>query len=347
MLVYWSLFAYFALGTLFAQLKRGPGKTAQPMLVIGAMIIAVLIGFRYQVGADWITYRFIFQRAASADLFEVLRLGDPGYQGLNWLVQRAGIEIWLVNAICALIFVWGLFRFCLAQPVPWAAMMLAIPYIVIVVAMGYTRQGVALGILMAGLASFSKNGSPMRFAAYVFAAALFHRSAVVAFPLVALATNRNRAMNLMLAVAVSIMLYDFFLGDALDDYIENYIRTRYSSQGAAIRLAMNMVAVAVLWLLGRRLYFNEVEQKLWRNFAIASVLLVVLLLTVPSSTAVDRMSIYVMPLQIAVLARLPIALRTRMPAVTAIVLFCFAIQFVWLNFAQHSKYWMPYQLYPF
>ena len=346
MLIYWMLFAYFAAGTLFSQVKLGAPPSPRPMLGLGAFVVAVLIGFRYQVGADWITYKFIFQRAGSSDLFDVLGLGDPAYQGLNWLVQQAGLEIWLVNAVCALIFTWGLFRFCLIQPVPWAAALLAIPYTVIVISMGYTRQGVALGILMAGLASFSRNGSPMRFAAYVFAAALFHRSAVVAFPLVALATDRNRAMNLLLAIAVSIALYDFFLGDALDDYVENYIKTRYSSQGAAIRLAMNMVAAGALWLFGSRLRFGEVERRLWRNFAIASVLLVGLLIVLPSSTAVDRMSVYVIPLQIAVLARLPVSFRTRLPAVTAIIIYCFAVQFVWLNFAQHSKYWVPYQLYP-
>lgn len=346
MLVYWLLFAFFAAGALFAQVKLDAAPSPRPMLAVGAFIVAVLIGFRYQVGADWLTYKFIFQRAASADLFAVLKLGDPAYQGLNWIVQQMDVDIWLVNAVCALIFTWGLFRFCMAQPVPWAALLLAIPYVVVVVAMGYTRQGVALGILMAGLASFSRNASPIRFAAYVVAAALFHRSAVVAFPLVALATDRNRAMNLLLAIAVSIMLYDFFLGDALDDYVENYIKTRYSSQGAAIRLAMNMVAVGTLWLFGKRLRFNEVEWKLWRNFAIASVFLVVLLVVVPSTTAVDRMSIYVMPLEIAVLARLPLAFRTRLPAIVAIIAFCFAVQFVWLNFAQHSKYWVPYQLFP-
>ncbi|MCL6730142.1 EpsG family protein [Sphingomonas hankyongi] len=346
MLVYWLLFAYFAAGALFAQISRGPETAPRPMLAIGAMIVAVLIGFRYQVGADWLTYKFIFQRAARSDLLEVMRLGDPAYQALNWLVQQSGTEIWLVNAVCAVIFVWGLFRFCMVQPVPWAAVLLAVPYSVIVLAMGYTRQGVAVGILMAGLASFVRSGSPMRFAAYVFAAALFHRSAVVAFPLVALATNRNRAINLLLAIAVSIMLYDFFLGDALDDYIQDYIRTRYSSQGAVIRLAMNMVAVAVFWLLGRRLRFGEVEYRLWRNFCVGSILLVGLLVVLPSSTAVDRMSLYVIPLQIAVLGRLPIAFPSRLPATTAIVVYCFAVQFVWLNFAQHSKYWVPYQLFP-
>lgn len=316
------------------------------MFAIGAIFIACMIGFRYRVGADWFTYGLIFWDAGRREFLETITRGDPGYQAVNWAVSRSGGEIWLVNLICALIFTWGLFRFLVVQPRPWLGALVAIPYIVIVIAMGYTRQGVALGILMAGLASFTRGGSIMRFAAYVFAAALFHRTAVVAFPLAALATNRNRAMNLLLAVAVSILLYDFFLGDAMQDFVKNYIETRYSSQGAAIRLGMNMVVVAIFWMIGRRLQFSDLERRLWRNFAFGTVLMVVLLATVPSSTAVDRLSLYVIPLQIVVLSRLPLAFNARLPITVTVVAYMFAVQFVWFNFAQHSKYWVPYQLYP-
>jgi hypothetical protein len=38
------------------------------------------------------------------------------------------------------------------------------PYLAIVVAMGYTRQAVAIGLIMAGLASYFRDGSVLRFA---------------------------------------------------------------------------------------------------------------------------------------------------------------------------------------
>ena len=64
-------------------------------------------------------------------------------------------------------------------------MAVAVPYIVIVVAMGYTRQGAALGIIMAGLADYLRRESIMRLAAYIAFAATFHATAVLAFILVA------------------------------------------------------------------------------------------------------------------------------------------------------------------
>ena len=347
MLIYWALFGFFAVGTLITRPAQPGVPDRQPLLVLGAILTAVLIGLRYKVGADWRSYDFMFAYAARSDLARVLQLGDPGYQVLNWTVQQLGGELWLVNLACGAIFVWGLLRFCRAQPDPWLAAAIAVPYLVIVVAMGYTRQAVALGILMAGLAQFQRGGSTVRFAIYVAAAALFHKTAVVVFPLAALASTRNRFLNLLIAIAASILLYDMFLGDSMDKFIQHYIKTGYSSQGAAIRVTMNIVAALAFWVAGRRMQFTETEWKLWRNFSFAAVGFLVLLLVLPSSTAVDRMSLYIMPLQLAVLSRIPIALNSPFAGRAVVLSYLALVEFVWLNFAQHASFWVPYQFYPF
>jgi hypothetical protein len=217
---------------------------------------------------------------------------------------------------------------------------------VIVIAMGYTRQAVALGILMAGIATFMRGGSLLRFAGYVIVAALFHKTAVIAFPVVALATQRNRLANLLIVAAAGIALYDAFLGDAMDHFVKNYVDAHYSSQGAAVRILMNIIAAATFWIFGTNLKFSELEKKVWRNFAMASVVSLIGLMIIPSSAAVDRLSLYLIPLQIAVIARIPLLFRSRIFGIIPIVSYCFAVQFVWLNFAQFARLWGPYRLYP-
>jgi hypothetical protein len=216
---------------------------------------------------------------------------------------------------------------------------------VIVIAMGYTRQAVALGLIMAGIADFLRGGSVLRFGIYVAAAALFHKTAIVAFPVVALATERNRLVNMLIVLAGGILLYDLFLGDAMDNFVENYIRAAYSAQGAAIRIAMNMLAAAVLWLGRRKLELARVEWKVWRNFSLASVASLVFLVMSPSSAAVDRISLYIIPLQMAVLGRVPLIFKSRLFGTVLVASYCFAVEFVWLNFAQFSDAWVPYQLF--
>ena len=348
MLYYWILFFYFAAGAFIAQATETYHKRPKvsPLFIFGALITACLIGLRYRVGADWETYVFMFSRAGSLDFWRSLQIGDPGYQAVNWIVYNAGGDMWQVNLICGAIFTWGLLRFCAAQENPWLALLVSIPYTVIVVAMGYTRQAVALGILMAGLASYLKGSSPIRFVIYVVVAALFHKTAVVAIPLVAIGEGRNKLLNFVLILSVGVMLYDAFLGDAMDQFIQNYINREYSSQGAAIRVVMNLVAAALLFTLGHRLGFNERAYKLWRNFALASVAMLVLLFTLPSSTAVDRISLYLLPLQIAVLASVPKGLKSEFGGAVLVVGYMAAVQFVWLNFAVHSSYWVPYRFFP-
>jgi hypothetical protein len=71
------------------------------------------------------------------------------------------------------------------------------------------------------------------------------------------------------------------------------------------------------------------------------------LFVLPSSTAVDRMSLYIMPLQIAVLSRIPLALNSSFGGRAVVLAYVALVEFVWLNFAQHARYWVPYQVYPF
>ena len=83
--------------------------------------------------------------------------------------------------------------------------------------------------------------------------------------------------------------------------------------------------------------------------ALAALITVGVLLVSPSSTAVDRVALYLLPLQLYVFARLPDLLGQggkRRNWVLAVVGYYAVVLFVWLNFATHSKYWLPYQFYP-
>jgi hypothetical protein len=343
---YWALFAFFAAGAIIAGSFTGENvRRPGAIFAIGAVAMTLMIGLRYNVGGDWQTYEFMYYRAGPLAFADALSIGDPAYQAVNWVAYNFDGDVWLVNSICAIFFVWGLFRLCRTQPYPWLALLVAVPYAVIVIAMGYTRQAVALGLIMAGIADFLRGGSVLRFGIYVAAAALFHKTAIVAFPVVALATDRNRLVNMLIVLAGGILLYDLFLGDAMDNFVENYIRAAYSAQGAAIRIGMNMLAAAVLWLGRRKLELARVEWKVWRNFSLASVASLVFLVMSPSSAAVDRISLYIIPLQMAVLGRVPLIFKSRLFGTVVVASYCFAVEFVWLNFAQFSDAWVPYQLF--
>jgi hypothetical protein len=345
MLIYWALFAYFALGAWIDARREPDLHRRRPYWIIGGLLILVMIGLRYKVGADWVTYELIFRRASNLSFARAIDMGDPGYQALNWAVARLGADVWLVNLVCASLFTYGLFRFARLQPYPWLAVLVAVPYMVIVVS-NYTRQAAALGLVMAGLSALIRSGSLARFLVYAVLASTFHRTAVAVLPLAIFSRPRNRLLNVLGGLAVGFVMYDFFLADSMDQFVSNYIKTKYSSQGAAIRIAMEVLAASVFLVRRKRFEFPEHEDKLWLYFSLASFAALVALVVTPSSTAVDRLSIYLMPLQMVILSRVPFVYVSRGLGVMLVMAYSFTVELVWLNFAQHAKYWVPYHFYP-
>jgi hypothetical protein len=205
---------------------------------------------------------------------------------------------------------------------------------------------VAIGLILAGLAKIERT-SIFRIAVYVLLAVLFHKSAVVILPLVALAAARQRIMTGLLLFLLMAALYYAFVAGSVDKLITNYVDAEYSSQGAAIRVAMNLPPAIVYLFFQRRFLLSPIQQRLWRNFSLASFGCLVLLFYMDSSTAVDRLALYIIPLQLFVLSRLPEVFpdkgRANAQLVLGVLAYSAAIQFVWLTYATHAQYWLPYQ----
>ena len=90
-----------------------------------------------------------------------------------------------------------------------------------------------------------------------------------------------------------------------------------------------------------------VEELIWRKMSYATIALAAVFAVASASTVIDRLALYLLPLQLAVLPRIAGPLVAVRFAKVLIIVYCLAIQFVWLNFAAHSNYWLPYRVYPF
>jgi len=348
---YWLLFTLFAAGAV--QYDRGAEQQARRstvLLSLASLFVVAMIGLRYQVGGDWQVYLFIFNENRILNFAQMLSQDDPGYNLLNWVVSRLGAEIWLSNLVCGMLFCWGLVTFSKEQPNPWLAFVVAVPYLVIVVAMGYARQGVAIGLIMGAIVAWDK-GRIIRFGLCILLAATFHKTAVAILPLVALSGTRNRFATGAGVLIFGALLYRSFLSDHVDRLITNYVDTAYSSQGAGIRVAMNLVpAVIYLWLQDR-FDLTPSQRRMWRYMSFAALGTLALLIVLPSSTVVDRLALYLIPLQLFVFSRLPILFgrdgKTNGQMTLLVVAYAALLQFVWLNFAYHAEFWLPYKLWPF
>jgi hypothetical protein len=215
--------------------------------------------------------------------------------------------------------------------------------------MGYTRQGAAIGVEMAAIAAFQRNPSLIRFAAYMLLAAAFHKTAVIVFPLVALTVARNRFMVIGITALFAAILFYIFVYSSIDRMVENYVETDYEAAGAAVRILMTVVAAALFILLRNRLGLPENAQPLWRNFSYAAIVALAMVMLSSSTVVLDRLALYLIPLQIVVFSRIPLALnRTGKEnglVVLGVIGFYALVQFVWLQTAVNAIYWLPYKAY--
>lgn len=312
-------------------------------------VLSLFIGLRHEVGGDWFSYIPYLTRAEGRTFAEILPWGDPGYNALNLFFASHPFGIYGVNLVCAVIFSVGLVVFCRAQPRPFLALCLSIPYLVIVVAMGYSRQAVAIGIIMPALLAL-ESGRIRPFLALLTVAASFHSTALVmlafVLPAVPGRSLKTRAVRLLVLIIVGAALAQTFLTSNVDNFVQGYIEVAYQSEGAAIRVAMNLLPAILLLSSPKRFRLTFQQHRLWSAISLTAVGCAIALLILPSnSTAVDRISLYVIPLQLVVGSRLPSTglLGLRPSQLLIIVLsFCVAVEFVWLYFSNHSIYWLPY-----
>ena len=349
---YWLLFlvpafqAVSKLRLVRATLPRGRWPDLWRVIFL---LLALLIGLRHEVGGDWGSYLGHIEAAQSQTLAETLTSGDPADRLLGWVAAQAGLGVYLVNSVYGTLFTWGLLVFCRNQPRPWLALTVAVPYLILVVAMGYSRQGVAIGIIMLGLVALANN-SVFKFILWVALAATFHKSAVILAPLALFAGSRRWFLTLLWVGSTAALLFVLLLLDAVDSLLTGYIYAEYESSGAAIRVAMNALPAAIFLLLRKRFALPQAQCTFWTWMAWGALAFVVLLYISPSSTAVDRLALYWIPLQLFVWSRMPDALGRPGGAnafwVYAVVAYSAVVQFVWLFFATNAVYWLPYQLRP-
>lgn len=310
--------------------------------------LTILIGFRFEVGGDWHSYLSHINDMASVEFWNVFTRVEFSHWLINKIMLNLGLGITGVNVLYAFIFSGGLVAFASAQPRPWLVLACAIPYLVIVVGMGYSRQAVAIGFIFIAFLNL-RIGHNMRSLIFLLIGATFHSSVIVLLPLAALVINRNS--NIVIAIVLLIFFVTFkeTILSRFSALYEVYIEKQIThSSGATIRLSMNALAGLTFLYFRRSFSLNKLERRLWTVVSLASIAMIVGLFLTNYSTAFDRIGIYLMPLQLLIAGHLPgvlsISASQRAFVIFLMVFLYFLVQFVWLNYANNAQSWLPFQL---
>jgi hypothetical protein len=360
--IYVSAWIYWIPFVTFSLLSFAPAPRSRIWLYAAAVILIVWVGLRHDVGADWGAYLEKVEEARVHGLFFAIRDTDLAYAVLMWLGANGLGGIYFVNLVCAILAVAPLVAFCATRKNPALALLVATPYLISVVYMGYTRQGVAVGLGMLALLALERQRVAL-FLLAITMAALFHKAAVCLF-ILSPALFAGRWDRSMIARAFGIGIYAAALtallfwreagllswqylvatGDAampLAAGMES--NTRYHSQGAIVRIAQSLVAVAGFVIIARRSRLSPAELWLWS--LVSACILFLFVAAFFRSTLADRLSLFFLPLQIYAFSTLPHMFgRPVSHLVQGAIIVCFAASFwVWQFYSSDSAHWIPYQ----
>ncbi|MFN6933833.1 MAG: EpsG family protein [Tsuneonella sp.] len=349
MLIYWLLLAIPAAGSfLFA---RQPGHPEQPNSIIFLWFFiafyCLMAGLRHETGGDWATYWFMTHYIRNADLGQAMAFTDAGFGLVSYVSLRLGTDLYGINFFCAAALVIGCARLAWRTPSPWIALMSAVPYILIVIGMGYLRQAAAMGFILLSLVNLIERNW-VRGLIYFVCALLLHISAIVVVPVVALvAARRNPFLFLPIALFGAFAFFFLLSGKRMDQFEAGYIKQNYESAGALVRLLMNFVP-AVLFLMNRRRVLVPPDEKLlWTLVSWISIGFVVFFPLISATTALDRTGLFFAPLQIFVFGYFLQIMQAQGRAssiyILGLILYLIFVQLIWLFFAEHSYLWVPYK----
>lgn len=306
---------------------------------------ALFIGLRHEVGGDWINYIYAltYQRSVSfSDWFDFTRF-DVGYQIVAYVGSSFGLGIYGVNLLCGLIVMVSLAYFAKRQPYPWLTMLLAIPFFIIGINMGTVRQGLALSFSLVALTTL--NNSSRKYIFWIFLAFLFHKSSLA---MILLVFVKKFSLRTLVISLISLLAIYYLLKDirAISILLNSYLYDPdYQSEGAIIRILVSSMPAIGLLLFYKNL--NERFPDTWIYLWISIGTMILFILAPSFSTLADRLAYYTIPLQLAIWPRIIFVQKNQLikQYFTLSVMFGYlAMLYVWLNFANHSWAWIPYQM---
>lgn len=313
-------------------------------------ILILYVGLRHQVGGDWgnylVNYYFVTDTLSEyLDVHGIRAVKDFSFVMINRFASGINGTIYLANMILAIMFIYFTIKFCKNNPRPWLGLLILSPYFINVVGMGYNRQAIAIAIFMMALIQLEKFNYTKFFLWMIFATT-FHFSALFMFPLGFVNFFKVKKTILVALVISFSLIYYFLFHNMIKVTFVNFFSIGYSSSGAYVRALMSAAPAIILLIFQKRLLKDIKNILIWKWIAWLSIITFCVLPFIPSTAAVDRVGLYLIPIQVFTLTRLPNLFAKYNKSYYFIYLFIvfsyFIILSIWAYWGSFSHWWYPY-----
>ena len=282
-----------------------------------SILCILVLGSRLKIGGDWINYLFIYNNIN--DYFNPLSINllqsNYLFDLINYISFNNSLGFSATNFINQFIFITGLFFYAKRQNQPSMIYVVAIPYLIIVVSTGYTRQASALGILFFAL-PYLFNGKFIKFSIFIFFATLFHKTAFLLLFLIPMVQykfinflNLNKInikflILILSAIPIIIFVYYFLLKFQYNYIIRFYVgdEMHFTSTGAIFRVSLFFLSALLCIIFHNKISTGLYEKNYYLGLSVLTIIFSFFVFQF--SSAVDRILIYFYPLQLFIFSKL-------------------------------------------
>ena len=344
---------YLAVYLIIVVMRLAIGEYARTNPGVYRVIVLALFliaAFRFEVGCDWGGY------SAQLDREKALGIGQA-LANREWLwflflhfIDRFGVDYVWINVFAAGAFFAGVHFFARRQYDPIGFIVLLFPVLIMNLPMSGIRQGVAVGLMCVAFNAFMDR-RVVKFVIWTAIAGSIHSSAITFLLLVPFCLKLRPGVQMVAAAILAVPgLYLLLTGSAADVAFTRYVQTDAEAAGANYRVALIFVTgLLFLFFLRRawqRLYPYDFPLMLLGSFMMIGTGGLLLL----SSVIADRMGYYLVPLQAAMLARIPyLPIRSGRPLYFITPYAVFLVVFVgWMSMSSlFGMCYVPYKTWLF
>ncbi|GEM_PF-1889896 len=330
-----------------AALYSSRSAQASFYLFVVFVIFVGVIGLRWNIGPDWFAYTTHFNRYENMTAADILADGEVGWGIVVKLATSFGWGMTGLTLMSALVFTFGVCAIARACQEPMIAMVAAVPYLSIAVAMSGMRQAMAMGVVFLVLARWYR--WPMLWKILgILVAASFHFSALALWAVIVLEARLSLAQRIFAATAIggAVSYLALAASSRLDEYSTNYMvgGAAANAPGAIFHVLLTAAPALVYFVVRRR--WLTVYGRLPVIDWFAGIGAVALLLVFIAPTATDRMTLYFAGIALVIQANLPQIWQrpTEQGAVRiALIVLNLIAMSVFLFAGNKSSSFVPYQ----
>ena len=311
--------------------------------IIVIFLLSIFVGFRNEIGGDWTHYEKFYYKITNFTFNEILT-SSLVYIYINKIAHYLEIQIFGVNFICAIIFMSSLSTFLNQTDNKWLALAISFPIIILILGMGFTRQGLAFSFSLFLIKALEEK-KLFRSFIFIILSILTHKSAIFisSFLIFIYFWYHKKYFYILLSTLIPIF-FAYLFWNYYNHYIYFYagLGQHMFSYGSLPR-SLLILFVAILFIIYKKKFNNMSEYQVFIYSSFSWMIIFLFPFSIISSIFADRLLLYLYPLKLAFISFANLKDKSLKFVVFLICSAYFFYLILWISHGVNAYKWVPYK----